>query len=139
MTPLTPTAPRQQVKKLNLGQLPARDLDRVGTIIDDYAERHDVPSIIRPSDTKALQTQPAAAEGDTSNNVTPMRKPRAVKKERAVNIRVAVDLPDYVVKAIAKTAVNEEVTKRFLFLKALRSIGITVNDVDMEEDGRRAK
>jgi hypothetical protein len=133
---LAPTAPRQQVKKLNLGNLPAPDVDGISAAIADYSERNNVPTMIHPSERKALQTQPLA---EAASNVTPMRKPRPAKKERAVNVRVAVDLPDYVTKAIAKTAVNEEVTKRFLFLKALRAIGITVNDVDMEEDGRRAK
>lgn len=135
---LTPTAPRQPLKKLNLGNLPAPDVDSISAAISDYSERNNVPSMILPSEKKALQTQPAA-DTSSANNVTPIRKTRPAKKERAVNRRVAVDLPDYVVKAIAKTAVNDDVTKRFLFLKALRSIGITVNDVDMEEDGRREK
>lgn len=140
MNALTPTAPRLQTRKLNLGATPAPDIDAIDTAIKDYSERNDVPRSTRPSEEKAAAAAAVAAVTETANtNVTPLRKPRAVKKERAPNIRTGVDLPDYVCKAIAKRAVDEGCTKRFLWLKALRAIGVTVNDVDFEEDGRRGK
>jgi hypothetical protein len=140
MNTLTPTAPRLQTRKLNLGATPAPDIDAIDSAIKDYSERNDVPRSTRPSEEKAIAAAAVAAvtEG-IGSNVTPLRKARAGKKERAPNIRTGIDLPDYVKKAIAKKALDENVTLRFLHLKALRAIGITVNDVDFEEDGRRAK
>lgn len=123
-----------------------KDIKAIRAAVNDIAKADNIPTIVYPSSLAKAASQPmevpsAASETPTTPADVPAvaRKPRTAKKERAVNVRVAVDLPDYVVKAIAKAAVNDECTKRFLFLKALRSIGITVNDVDMEEDGRRAK
>lgn len=123
---------------------PFKDIKAIRAAVNDIAKSDNIPSIVYPSSlakSATVEAPPAVADATMGAAEAPAasRKPRTAKKERAVNVRVAVDLPDYVVKAIAKTAVNDEVTKRFLFLKALRSIGITVNDVDMEEDGRRGK
>ena len=125
---------------MNTPARPFKDITKIRAAVDAIAKKDDVPTVVFPSALAKDSTQPAteSAAAAPVETISP-RKPRLVKKERARNIRTGVDLPDYVKIAIAKMALDEKVTNRFLHLKALRAIGIAVNDVDFEEDGRRGK
>lgn len=53
------------------------------------------------------------------------------------NRRVAVELPDYLVRELARAAAERDCTRRFLILEALQKAGWKVEDEDFVEDGRR--
>ena len=104
------------------------NLQKFKEAVEQVAAEDNVPSLTFP-----------AGEGDTAQLPSDKpRRPRAVRKATPAPItRVAVDLPNYLVEAIRKQAAEENVTKRFLYLKAFRAAGFTIQDVDMMEDGRR--
>jgi len=118
--------------------------------VETVAREDNVPTLSFPSEEgsapepSAPQPQLASLESaDTAvSPVTelaqPQRRPRPVRKiTPAPTERVAVDLPVYLIDAIRKKAAEDNVTRRYLYLKAFRSSGFTIQDVDMMEDGRR--
>jgi hypothetical protein len=110
------------------------NLDSIKKAVKEVVKEGNIPTVTFPSN---VEPEPQVLANTTATTVTPLRKPRPNKSARAPNVRTSVDVPDYVPKAIAKMALDEECTKRFLWLKALRAIGITINDIDFEQDGRR--
>lgn len=48
-----------------------------------------------------------------------------------------VSIPEYAWTEILTLIAKERVTSNYFILRALRNAGITIHDVDMEEDGRR--
>lgn len=144
MTTLAPTAPRAQLKKLNLGQLPAPNVDSISAAINDYAERNNVPSIVLPSERKAEQAPAAVAlsgEGDATN-VTPLRKDKKVAKEKktapAPTKRLPLDFPEYLHRAIRTDAAQKGVSAKHIVMLALKEAGYTIREADLIEDGRGA-
>lgn len=118
--------------------------------VQTVAKEDNVPSLSFPreeggaTDLSPPQTQEAAptpavtAPAPVTDLVQPQRRPRPVRKVApAPTERVAVDLPVYLIDAIRKKAAEDNVTRRYLYLKAFRSAGFTIQDVDMMEDGRR--
>ncbi len=117
------------------------DIKRIKGVVDEVAKDNNVPTLSFPTSGEGviaavLPEEPAAvAATDIS---PPATRQKAVKKSAPAAVkRVAVDMPDYLVRAIKKRAMEDDVTIRFLYLTAFRAAGFTVNDVDMMEDGRR--
>ena len=50
-----------------------------------------------------------------------------------------IELPDYVWIALKKRAAEEMVSLRHVIMTALRAQGISINQADMVEDGRRLR
>ena len=50
-----------------------------------------------------------------------------------------IELPDYAWIALKKRAAEDMVSLRHVIMMALRAQGITINDADMVEDGRRLR
>lgn len=81
----------------------------------------------------ATDASPVAVVKSTSE-----KKVRAARKTGpSVQKRIALDMPVYLIKAIAEDALERDVTRRYLFLEAFRKAGYTINEADMVEDGRR--
>lgn len=114
-------------------QFKSLDLSKIKSAVGEVAKENDVPKLVHPS----VPAVPAISDdASPALQLTPAK--RAARKNNPAPVkRVAVDLPDYLVKAITKQHAEQGVTKRYLYLQAFRAAGYTVNDVDMLEDGRR--
>jgi hypothetical protein len=115
------------------------DMNRLKSAVNEVAREDNVPTLSFPDSPSTISTEPAATPpADTSVTVTALPKPKSPRKSNPAPVkRVAVDLPDYLIKKINTQAAEEGVTKRYLYLKAFRADGFTVHDIDMMEDGRR--
>lgn len=114
-------------------QFKSLDLSKIKTVVGDVAKENDVPKLVHPSVPNSSATNddaPVAPQPTAAKRATRKNNPAPVK-------RVAVDLPDYLVKAITKQHAEQGVTKRYLYLQAFRAAGYAIQDVDMLEDGRR--
>lgn len=119
-------SPARNFKPLKISEL--------RSVVAEVAKEHDVPTLTFPSQQPAPEP---VADGAGEGSV-PEKKARAPRKHNPAPLRrVAVDLPEYLIKAIATKGAEEGVTKRYLFLKAFRDGGFVVHDVDLMEDGRR--
>lgn len=106
--------------------------------VSAFAEAQNVPKLVFPKD------QPPAEEGATSSpqpvaEVAPRRKPRAATAAPSPVRRLAVDLPEYLIREIADRAHNNETTNRYEITKALHKAGFHVEPADLKEDGRRER
>lgn len=110
------------------------DLKAIQTAVKEVAAKNDIPSITYPS-TQPVNAPEVGGEGE--DKVAVLKPAKVRKKEPAPIRRVSVDLPVYLIKEIAKKSLEDEVTKKFLYLKAFRALGFQINDVDFQEDGRR--
>jgi hypothetical protein len=109
-------------------------ISKLRSVVTEVAKEHDVPTLTFPSQKPELES---AAE-EAGEGVAPEKKQRTARKQNPAPLRrVAVDLPEYLIKAIATKGAEDGVTKRYLFLKAFRDGGFVVHDVDLMEDGRR--
>ena len=54
-------------------------------------------------------------------------------------ISVRFDCPDYLDRAVSVAAAEQNVTKTFLILKALKLAGYEIKDVDLVEDRRKTR
>lgn len=107
------------------------DLTKVKRAVKEVTEEANIPRLAYPDETPTT----VPAESIVS---TPIAK-KAPRKAGSPGkmVRTAVDLPDYLLKAVAKESVEKGVTKRFLYLSAFRAAGFMIHDIDMQEDGRR--
>lgn len=113
---------------------PRLSLDEIRNAAKDFAKQADIPTLTYPSAKEAGAATSAADAPAT--NVTPIRK-RVRKQEPAPVKRVSLDLPNYLTKEIAKKALEDECTIRFIYLQAFRAIGFQIADIDFQQDGRR--
>jgi hypothetical protein len=116
--------------------LPTRpNLEAVKSAVSEVAKESNVPSLTFPDAPRAeVAHQPAEPAADP----IPPARPRTTRKANPAPVkRVAVDLPVYLIKELAKRAAEQGVTKKFLFLSGFRAIDFVVHDVDIMEDGRR--
>lgn len=100
-----------------------------------FADAQNVPSLVFPKDQ--------AGEGSaTSSAATPesatRRKPRPAAAPSPVR-RLAVDLPEYLIREISDRAHKNETTNRYEITKALHKAGFHVEPADLKEDGRRER
>lgn len=123
----------------------AINFDIVKKVVKDVSTEQNIPKLIFPADAPA----PVATPEPLSPPMTPVAvtsKPETASRAKrstrqagapAPLVRAAVDLPDYLLKAIGKESVEKGVTRRFLYLIAFRAAGFNIHDIDMQEDGRR--
>lgn len=113
---------------------PRPSLEEIRKAADDFSKKADIPTLTYPSAKD--NGQPPTNDNAPSANVTPLRK-RVRKHDPAPVKRVSLDLPARLTKDIAKRALEEECTIRFIYLQAFRAIGFQINDIDYQQDGRR--
>ena len=100
------------------------------------------PDDSRFSNASRLETREHIDEGIASGRITaintqtapPPIVPALTKGPRRANeISLGTKVPDYVLRELKVKAAERGVTMRYLILTGLRSVGITVNDVDMSD------
>jgi hypothetical protein len=114
------------------------ELDAIDARLEAKAAEKGIPTLVTPRIEEAppariaVATAPAApalrkAGGEPSALATPRSRMRGLK----------IELPDYVWVALKTRAAEEMVSLRHVIMTALRDKGISINDADMVEDGRR--
>jgi hypothetical protein len=128
---------------------PQRTLPSLADIknaVKEVARESDIPTVTFPS---AQSAQPATGAGhpgsasaeatDTAANIRPLQPAHATQARKARGPKAAqvrrfsVDLPVYLIEAIADKAHDKKRKKRTIVLDAFRSAGFTVKDIDIEE------
>lgn len=113
----------------------AINFDSIKKAVKEVTTEQNIPKLTYP--TEAASPTPASIPAPATPDVVPAKRAPRKAGGPARVIRTAVDLPDYLLKALAKESVEKGVTKRYLYLSAFRAAGFTINDIDMQEDGRR--
>lgn len=92
----------------------------------------DPTSMLPPAQEPSLPAPPVEPK-----KVIPARKTRAERKNDVTDVRLAVEVPPYLVKEVRKKAFEQGCTVRFLVIKALSQFGLNVDEEDLIEDRRR--
>lgn len=97
------------------------------TAAENFAKNKNVPELVRP------------AKVDSAQSTSDTRKPAATKKPKELTPtkRLAVFLPDYLVRAISDKAHANNTTIRYVVTHALQKAGFQIQPEDLREDGRR--
>jgi hypothetical protein len=112
------------------------NLSEVAQTVDAYSKEKNVSSTVYPS--AAPKDEKGA--GATIETVTTLATPKAkAARKAALTKRLGIDMPDYLFTEIGKDALKKGVTKRAVVLQALRTAGYDIDDIDLVEDGRRAR
>jgi hypothetical protein len=79
--------------------------------------------------------------GEKWGATTQMVSSASIEQEEltAPLISVRFDCPDYLDRAVSIDAATQNVTKTFLILKALKTAGYDIKDVDIVADRRKAR
>jgi hypothetical protein len=85
----------------------------------------------------AVEAQ-ARALGEKWGSVTHITQKEAPRPTAPLT-SVRFDCPDYLDKALSVRAAEENVTKTYLILRALKTAGYRVEDVDLVKDRRRLR
>lgn len=104
--------------------------------IERLAQEKGVASLVRPNPTKQRAGEGGSATPATTNEPATgqtIATPRSDMK--AVNL----ELPTYAWTELKIRAAQRQTSVRHLVMTALRADGITINDADMVEDGRRLR
>ncbi len=127
MTSVKPTRPPFQ----------AIELDPIDARLEARAAEKGIPTLVTTKPSPALEPLPPIAPPDGPrahwkgrgglNDSTPRSRMKPLK----------IELPDYAWVELKKRTAEEMVSLRYFIMDALRAKGITINDVDMIEDGRR--
>ncbi len=80
----------------------------------------------------------AARRGIPALALTPPAPIQALTPTSATT-RFTLNLPQYLAEELRIRAVKDRCATRFLFLKALRDAGFTIEDADMLVDGRKLR
>ncbi len=95
--------------------------------LDQLADAKGVPKLVHPGRESTGEgrgkPQPSVQEGT----------PRSRMKS------VTLDLPDYLWSELKIRAVKDESSLRHIVMTALKQFGLTINDADMIQDGRRVR
>ena len=111
--------------------------------VDKFAKQQGVPDLVFPTTSKPDEGSPPAAAQPEPPMVTPL-PPRRVKAQPkpatpAPIKRLAVELPEYLVKAVSDKAHASDTTIRYVITHALQKAGFFVDAADLKEDGRRGR
>lgn len=100
-----------------------------------FSDAQNVPSLVFPKNQ--------AGEGSSTPTVAPPEpSPRRKQRQAATPSpvrRLAVDLPEYLIREISDRAHKNETTNRYEITKALHKAGFHVEPADLKEDGRRER
>lgn len=110
---------------------------------DKFAKDNGVGELVFPKQADENGEGSAAMQAPELN-AKPISSPRAVKPKPLPEPaplspikRMAVELPEYLVKAVADKAHTSETTIRYVVTHALQKAGFFVAAADLKEDGRR--
>lgn len=106
----------------------------VVTAVDEFARDKGVPEMVFPKQEKE---QAAASTKQPPVPVVAVKSPP--KPAAAPSKRLAVELPEYLVRAVADKAHATDSTIRYVVTQALQKAGFYVAPEDLSEDGRRGR
>jgi hypothetical protein len=115
------------------------ELDPIDVRLDAKAAEKGIPTLVAPKAQAPLveelpdPPEPAVPVHRPGRGVPPQATPRSRMKA------LKIDLPDYAWVALKKRAAEQMTSLRHVIMVALRAEGIHINDVDMNEDGRRLR
>jgi len=121
-------------KKMGLGVDP--QLIKTLAAVKEVAVESDIPTVVHPS--TATKAEPVTTPAQSNVTTLPPNPEPQTKKARgpkpAPVKRTSVDLPVYVIEQIRSKAFHADKTKRRVILEALRAGGLTIKDIDLEEE-----
>ena len=118
--------PQPNFKKMNLDVLDAAE---------SYGKGKNVPELVPPDKSDTTSTLDASQKSTTSNKSVPAKKATELTPTK----RLAVFLPDYLVRAISDKAHSNNTTIRYVVTHALQKAGFQIQPQDLREDGRRER
>jgi hypothetical protein len=114
------------------------ELDPIDIRLEAKAAERGIPTLVAPRPETTLADEPAPPVETAT--LAPRKPPRQNSKQATPRSRMKglrIELPDYAWIALKKLAAEQMVSLRHVIMTALRAQGITINDADMIEDGRR--
>lgn len=111
----------------------AIDFKQITSAVESFAKDEGVPGLIYPAHAPAEEASPSP---QAPPRAKPAQQPTLASSSPVK--RLAVDLPVYLMKALGDRAHAQDVTVRYLILKALQNDGYVVQAQDLKADGRRA-
>lgn len=96
----------------------AAPLDVDALLLDRVNDRLGVPRLVRPESDAAAPSPPA---------------------QRAPVEKLTIEVPDYLLDAVKRAALDRRTTARHVVMAALKSAGFAIDDPDLIEDGRRVR
>lgn len=117
------------------------ELDPIDVRLEAKAAEKSIPTLVTPKAEPTTSEEPATR---VEKPAIPVRKAAKVNKSAQSTPRsrmkaLKIELPDYVWVELKKQAAVEMVSLRHVIMSMLRSQGISINDADMVEDGRRLR
>ncbi len=89
------------------------------------------------------KTQPLSIHGsygrrEAEHNIVEVVS-EVTKEKKAKQVRVSLEMPDYVRKQLKDIAHQDDVSVKYVVLKILADAGVHVHAVDLIKDGRRER
>jgi hypothetical protein len=116
----------------------AVELDEIDSRLEARAAEKGIPTLVAPRAETPFADEPAPAV--EAAPLAPRKPARQNSKQATPRSRMKglrIELPDYAWIALKKLAAEQMVSLRHVIMTALRTQGISINDADMIEDGRR--
>jgi hypothetical protein len=110
---------------------------------DKFAKENNVPEMIFPDapGQGSSPVSPFPTVATSQQQPSRQRKAKPIVEPTSVSTikRLAVELPEYLVKAIGDKAHATDTTNRYVVTQALQKAGFYVAPEDLREDGRRVR
>ena len=115
------------------------ELDPIDARLEARAAEKGIPTLVTPKAEEGARAPSVPPEpvAPVSRNAARTASRQATPRSRMRGLKI--ELPDYVWVALKKRAAEEMVSLRHVIMTALRDKGISINDADMFEDGRRLR
>jgi hypothetical protein len=114
--------------------------------LEKLNEKLGVPELVTPASRRPAAGQDLSQDASKpAPRPSPSRKPdkriTEPPKARPVkpDVRLAVNVPDYLRDAVNLRAAQERCTSRYLVMKGLMALGFEIDPADLMADGRQPK
>ena len=107
------------------------ELETIDARLDKQAQEKGIPTLVTPQPKNKSIRKPAVAvtESEPAAEATPRARMRAL----------TIELPDYVWIELKTRAARKMISVRHLIMRMMQEAGITIEEGDMIEDGRRLR
>ncbi|WP_072387040.1 hypothetical protein [Hyphomicrobium sp. CS1BSMeth3] len=112
------------------------DFDQADRVVDAFAVKRKVPSIVAPPEEMAAAAAPSGAVKavESTDAVAPAEGVHGLSRAPR---KLTVVVPEYVVDLLRAKVGKERCTVRYLVLKGLKDSKFEIDEVDLFPDGRR--
>lgn len=117
------------------------ELDPIDARLEAKAAEKGIPTLVTPrAEAPVVEEQPMPVQPlNPVLRKTSRAAPQAQSTPRSRMKGLKIELPDYVWVALKHRAAEDMVSLRHIIMMALRAQGISINEADMIEDGRRLR